>query len=140
MNIVDCHEEMIHISGHIQDFGYLLGLDAETKTIKFYSQNITSLFPADEIFFGKTLTEAGEIFEPLLSSLVFIGLDCCQMNASDVYMDKIKMTGLNYNLCVYRFNDVVHLELETVTELFKQRNFVSKKYESIHNALDSEVI
>lgn len=140
MNIVDCHEEMIHISGHIQDFGYLLGLDAETKTIKFYSQNITSLFPADEIFFGKTLTEAGEIFEPLLSSPVFIGLDFSEMKDSDVYLDKIKISGVNYHLSVYRFNDVVHLELETVTEFFKQRSFVSKKYESIHNALDSEGI
>lgn len=137
MNFIDCHQEMIHISGHVQDFGYLLGLEADTKGIKFYSQNLTQLFPIDEAVFGKTLEQKQEVFEPLLSSPVLSSLDIAGMTDTDVLLDKFEVAGAHYHLTIYRYNGVVYLEMEPIIEFFKQRSFVSKKYERIHNAVDS---
>lgn len=140
MNIVDCHEEMIHISGHIQNFGFLLGLDADTQAIRFYSQNITSLFNIDESIFGKALNFKEGVFEPLLASTVLSSLDFQQMKDADVFLDKIEVAGTEYHLSIYRHGLIVYLEMEPVAEFFRQKSFVSKKYESIHNALDSAEI
>jgi hypothetical protein len=35
MNFVECHEEPIHIPGSIQSFGYLIGIDAESRPLLF---------------------------------------------------------------------------------------------------------
>lgn len=140
MNFVDCHEEKIHVSGHIQDFGYMIGLDAESKTIKFFSQNIFEIFPMDESFFGKSFGQEPEVFEPLLASVVFNNLDLDTIKDTDVFLDRIEINGKFYHFTIYRYGANVFLELEEVTEHFHQRSFVSKKYESIHNASDSRDI
>ncbi len=140
MNFVDCHEEKIHVSGHIQDFGYLIGLDAESKTIKFFSQNIFEIFPMDKSFFGKSFGQEPEVFQPLLASVVFNNLDLDTIKDTDVFLDRIEIHGKFYHFTIYRYGANVFLELEEVTEHFHQRSFVSKKYESIHNASDSRDI
>ncbi|UFK98515.1 ATP-binding protein [Kaistella faecalis] len=140
MNFVDCHEEKIHISGHIQDFGYMIGLDAESKTIKFFSQNIAQLFEMDQSFFGKSFAQEPDVFEPLLASVVLNNLDLDTIKDTDVFLDRIEINGKSYHFTIYRYGANVFLELEEVTEHFHQRSFVSKKYESIHNASDSRDI
>lgn len=140
MNFVDCHEEKIHVSGHIQDFGYLIGLDAESQTVKFFSQNISELFPLDKSFFGKTFAEAPDTFSSLLASVVFTNLDLQTIKDSDVFLDRIEIKGKIYHFTIYRLGENIFLEFEAIIEHFHQRSFVSKKYESIHNATDSEAI
>ncbi len=140
MNFVDCHEEKIHVSGHIQDFGYMIGLDAESKTIKFFSQNIAELFEMDQSFFGKSFAQEPEVFEPFLASVVLNNLDLDSIKDTDVFLDRIEIKGKFYHFTIYRYGANVFLELEEVTEHFHQRSFVSKKYESIHNASDSRDI
>ena len=42
VSILNCDQEPIHIPGTIQPHGVLLGIDKETKLIKFCSGNISS--------------------------------------------------------------------------------------------------
>ena len=140
MNFVDCHEEKIHISGHIQDFGYLLGLDAASRTIKFFSQNIAELFHMDKGFFGKKLGDFPDIFAALLSSVVLANLDTDSIKQADVFLDRIEVGGKIYHVTIYRLGDTVYLEFEKIIEHFHHRSFVSKKYENISSAADSSEI
>jgi light-regulated signal transduction histidine kinase (bacteriophytochrome) len=67
MNFVECHEEPIHIPGSIQSFGYLIGIDAESRTITFFSRNISDIFKiesSDELF-GRKLTDFPKVFKVL---------------------------------------------------------------------------
>lgn len=55
MDFVACHDEKIHIPGYIQDFGYLIGLHAATKQIKFLSENVSEIFPLNTSFLTELL-------------------------------------------------------------------------------------
>src|SRR5690606_3804504 len=103
MNLVDCHEEKIHISGHIQDFGYIIGLDPSTKTIAFFSQNISEIFNADENVLGETLEQNSHAFAPLLESVVLGNLEFENLKDVDVFLDKISINDVNYHLTIYRY-------------------------------------
>jgi light-regulated signal transduction histidine kinase (bacteriophytochrome) len=140
MNLVDCHEEKIHISGHIQDFGYIIGLDPSTKTIAFFSQNISEIFNADENVLGETLEQNSHAFAPLLESVVLGNLEFEKLKDVDVFLDKISINDVNYHLTIYRYEGMVFLEIEKVIEHFHTRTFVSKKYESISSATTSAEI
>jgi light-regulated signal transduction histidine kinase (bacteriophytochrome) len=140
MYFVDCHEEKIHISGHIQDFGYLIGLDPTSQQIKLFSQNITELFPMDKGFFGKRLGDEPNVFNALLSSPVLMNLQMDGLKDADVFLDKIEIGEQLYHLTIYRLGETIFLEMEKITENFHQRSFISKKYESIHNAANSSEI
>lgn len=140
MNFVDCHEEKIHISGHIQDFGYLIGLDADSQTVKFFSQNISELFPMDKGSFGKKISDDPQAFRALLDSVVLTNLDFKTIRETDVFLDRIEIKGKPFHLTIYRYLENVFLEFEQIIEHFNQKNFVTKKYENIHNATDSKDI
>jgi len=140
MNFVDCHEEKIQVSGHVQDFGYLIGLDAASQTIKFFSKNITALFPMDESFLGKKLSDLHHIFAPLLTSVAFAKLDIDTIKQAEVFLDRIEVSGKTYHFTNYRLGETVFLEFEEVIEHFHHRSFISKKYENVHNTTDSKEI
>ena len=137
MNLADCHEEKIHVSGHIQDFGYLIGLDPDTQFIRLFSQNISEIIPVDESFIGRTMQDAPEVFGVLLKSVVLSNLDFATMKDVDVFLDKIEIGDTNFHLTIYRYTGIIFLELEEMSESFQQKTFVSKKYESISNASTS---
>ena len=137
MNLADCHEEKIHVSGHIQDFGYLIGLDPDTQFIRLFSQNISEIISVDESFIGRTMQDAPEVFGALLKSVVLSNLDFATMKDVDVFLDKIEIGDKNFHLTIYRYTGIIFLELEEMSESFQQKTFVSKKYESISNASTS---
>lgn len=137
MNLAHCHEEKIHVSGHIQDFGYLIGLDAATHTIKLYSQNISEIIPVDQSFFGSKIQDAPGVFGVLLNSVVLSNLDLDTLKDVDVYLDKIEVDEATFHLSIYKYSDTIFLEIEKVVELFKERTFIARKYESISNATTS---
>ena len=140
MNFVDCHEEKIHVSGHIQDFGYMIGLDADSQTVKFFSQNILELFPVDKSFFGKRLGDEPAAFSALLASVVLTNLDLKTIKETDVFLDRIEISGIPFHLTIYRYSGNIFLEFEQIIEHFNQKNYITKKYENIHNATDSKEI
>lgn len=140
MNFVDCHEEKIHISGHIQDFGYLIGLDATSQTLTFYSQNISELFPLTQDDFGSKLEEKPHLFEPVLSSVIFSNLELNTLKEADVFLDKIEVADKSCHFTLYRYDQNIFLEFEPVIEHFNKKSYISKKYESINNAHDSSEI
>ncbi|AYO58307.1 histidine kinase [Chryseobacterium sp. 6424] len=137
MKLADCHEEKIHTSGHIQNFGYLIGLDAETHTLKFFSENISEIVALSPEHFGKKMQEEPVVFAELLSSVVLQNLNLNELREVDVFLDKITLREQIYHLTIYRYNGNIFLELERVLEYFIQRTFVSKKYESISSAATS---
>ncbi|MGZ5272934.1 MAG: ATP-binding protein [Kaistella sp.] len=136
MNFVDCHEEPIHISGHIQSYGYLLGLDADTFTIKFFSQNITDLFAVTHADFGKTMQEMHEVFSALLSSHIMADVDFSTLKDADLFLDKITLEGTSVHFSYYRLGNHIYFEFEKVLEDFSQRSYLTKRYITIHNAVD----
>ena len=140
MNLVACHEEKIHISGHIQDFGYMLGLDVTTKNITFLSRNISDIFHIDENVLGETLAQNSDAFAPLLGSVVLRNLDFETLKEVDVFLDKITINNASFHLTIYKYQGVIFLELEKVIENFHTRTFVTKKYESISDATTSAEI
>lgn len=140
MNLADCHEEKIHTSGHIQNFGYLLGLDAESHTLKFFSSNIQEVLDVDQTLLGKKITDHSGIYAELLESVVLKNLDLSDLREVDVYLDKILIREKWYHLTIYKYGGNIFLEIEKVLEHFHQRTFVSKKYESISNATSSAEI
>lgn len=137
MKLADCHEEKIHTSGHIQNFGYLIGLDAETHTLKFFSENISEIVALTTEHFGKKMQEEPVVFAELLNSVVLQNLNLNELREVDVFLDKITLREQIYHLTIYRYNGNIFLELERVLEYFSQRTFVSKKYESISSAATS---
>lgn len=140
MNLVDCHSEKIHISGHIQDFGYIIGLDPSSRTIEFFSQNISGIFNVDQNILGQTLEQNSDSFAVLLQSVVLSNLDFVALKEVDVFLDKLLIDGADYHLTIFKYQGVVFLEIEKVIEQFHNRTFVSKKYESISNATTSAEI
>ena len=136
MNFVDCHEEPIHISGHIQNYGYLLGLDADTFTIKFFSENITDLFAVTNADFGKTMQEMPEVFSVLLSSHIMAEVDFSTLKDADLFLDKITLKGIPVHFSYYRLGNHIYFEFEKVLEDFSQRSYLTKRYITIHNAVD----
>ncbi|WP_346984414.1 hypothetical protein [Chryseobacterium sp. POE27] len=76
MNFVECHEEPIHIPGYIQSFGYLIGIDAESHSITFFSKNIEDIFKIEspEKLFDKKLTDFPEVFETVVNSDIYRSL------------------------------------------------------------------
>lgn len=140
MNFVDCHEEKIHIPGHIQEFGYLIGLDAESRVLTLFSQNIADIFPLDQSFFGKKLEAFPQVFGEILSSLIFSNVPLDKLKEAELFLDQIDVNGEMFHFTLYRLGDTIYLEFEKIIEFFPQKNYIAKKYENIHNAVDSTEI
>ncbi len=140
MNLVETFVENTHIQGHVQSFGYLLGLDVDTREIKFYSENITSIFPCDVPFFGSTLEDFPTVFAAIINSDIYHKIDFNTKKQSDVFLDKIKINGRDFHFTSYRLGNRIYFEFEQIIEKFLAKNYVSKKYENIHHATNPEEI
>ena len=137
---LDCHEEEIHIPGHIQSYGYLLGLDAETKTIKFYSQNIAPLLNIDGDIFGKKLDDFPENFSEIIKSDFYQNLKEFTINENEYSADKVSINGVSYHFLIYKFQTNIFLEFEKVGEDNSQKTYLSNKYANVNLYKNSEEI
>ena len=109
---LDCHEEEIHIPGHIQSYGYLIGLDAETKTIKFYSQNIATLFQIEGDIFGAEIESLPQSFSQIGESELYQNLEKFTQKENDYFVDKIIVNGIPHHFLIYKFSGNIFLEFE----------------------------
>jgi len=137
MNFVECHEEPIHIPGYIQSFGYLIGIDAESHTITFFSENIADIFKVknSEIFFGKKLTDFPELFHNVMASDIFESLESLTRRDNESYFDKIFIGDKEYHLSVFRSKDHIFLEFEIVITNPNKR--ITNKYDNFY-IIDNE--
>ncbi|MGK6342756.1 ATP-binding protein [Chryseobacterium sp. DT-3] len=137
MNFVECHEEPIHIPGYIQSFGYLIGLDAESQSITFFSQNITDIFRIEnaEQLFGRNLVDFPEIFHTVIDSDLYISLRDFTRRENETHFDKVFIGGKEYHFSVLRSGKHIFLEFEAVLENPNKR--ISNKYDNFY-VIDNE--
>jgi light-regulated signal transduction histidine kinase (bacteriophytochrome) len=137
MNFVECHEEPIHIPGYIQSFGYLIGIDAVSHTITFYSENITDIFTVEnsEILFGKKMTDFPAFFQTVMASDIFESLDNLTRRDNETYFDKIFIGEKEYHFSVFRSQDHIFFEFEAVISNPNKR--ITNKYDNFY-IIDNE--
>ncbi|AZA51777.1 ATP-binding protein [Chryseobacterium sp. G0201] len=132
MNFVDCHEEPIHIPGYIQSFGYLIGIDVESHSITFFSQNISNIFNIEnvEFLFGKKITDFPESFKSIIDSDIYHSLNKFTRRENETYFDKIFVDEKEYHFSVFRSKNDIFLEFEEVLENPNKR--ISNKYDNFY--------
>ncbi|MDF2932377.1 MAG: histidine kinase [Chryseobacterium sp.] len=137
MNFVECHEEPIHIPGYIQSFGYLIGIDSESHTITFFSENITDIFNVEnsEIFFGKKLSDFPVLFQSVMASDIFESLENLTKRDNEIYFDKIFIGEKEYHFSVFRSQDHIFFEFEAVINNPHKR--ITNKYDNFY-IIDNE--
>lgn len=132
MNFVECHEEPIHIPGYIQSFGYLIGIDAESYLITFFSENIRDIFTIEnnELLFDKKITDFPESFQSIIESDIYTSVDTFTRRENETYFDKILINGTEYHFSVFRNGNHIFLEFEAVLENPDKR--ISNKYDNFY--------
>nr|WP_314498032.1 ATP-binding protein [uncultured Chryseobacterium sp.] len=132
MNFVECHEEPIHIPGYIQSFGYLIGIDAISHTITFFSENITDIFAFEnsEEFFGKKVTDFPDLFHAILTSDVFQSLENLTKRENETYFDKIFIGEKEFHFSVFRSQNQIFLEFEA--QLKNPGKRITNKYDNFY--------
>ncbi|ALR30998.1 histidine kinase [Chryseobacterium sp. IHB B 17019] len=140
MNFVECHEESIHIPGYIQSFGYLIGIDAETHSITFFSKNIEEIFNIEnqEQLFGKKLTDFSESFKSIIESEIYGSLNRFTKRENETYFDKIFIKDKEYHFSIFRSKNNIFLEFEAVIPNPNKR--ISNKYDSFYIVDDAHEI
>lgn len=137
MNFVECHEEPIHIPGSIQSFGYLIGIDAESHTITFFSRNISDIFKIEspEDLFDKKITDFPESFQSIIKSEIYTALEKFTRRKNETYFDKIFIREKEYHFSVFRSEAYIFLEFEEV--LINPDKRISNKYDNFY-IIDNE--
>ncbi|KFF03838.1 ATP-binding protein [Chryseobacterium luteum] len=137
MNFVECHEEPIHIPGYIQSFGYLIGIDAGSHSITFFSRNITDIFKIENAdgLFDKTLTDFPEAFQSVINSDLYNSLRDFTKRENETHFDKVFINGKEYHFSVFRGCQHIFLEFEAVLENPNKR--ISNKYDNFY-VIDNE--
>ena len=137
MNFIECHEEPIHIPGSIQSFGYLIGIDADSRTITFFSRNISDIFnigSSDELF-GRKITDFPESFQSIIDSEIYTSLDRFTRRKNETYFDKIFINEKEYHFSVFKSESHIFLEFEEV--LINPNKRISNKYDNFY-IIDNE--
>ena len=132
MNFVECHDEPIHIPGYIQSFGYLIGIDADSHTITFFSENITDVFDIEnsEDLFGKKITNFPDVFRTILASDIFESLEDLTRRDNETYFDKIIIGEKEHHLSVFRSHEHIFFEFEAVIGNPNKR--ITNKYDNFY--------
>ncbi|WP_027385768.1 ATP-binding protein [Chryseobacterium gregarium] len=140
MNFVECHEEPIHIPGYIQSFGYLIGIDAESHSITFFSKNIKDIFSIEnpEQLFDRKLTDFPGIFESIIESDIYTSLPDFTKRDNETYFDKIFIDGKEYHLSAFRSKGNIFLEFEKVSVNPNKR--ITNKYDNFYIIDDDQEI
>ncbi|KPE49118.1 ATP-binding protein [Chryseobacterium indologenes] len=137
MNFVECHEEPIHIPGYIQSFGYLIGIDAESHSITFFSSNIADIFRVKntEELFDRKLVDLPEIFGSVIESDIYVLLQDFTRRENETHFDKVFISGKEYHCSVFRNGKNIFFEFEAVLENPNKR--ISNKYDNFY-VIDNE--
>ena len=109
MDFLDCHLEPIHIPGSIQCFGYLLGIDIQTKSIEFYSENLEELFPIDSSILRKNIFEI-DFFRSILNFEYFKNINT--KNANSLFFRTVEIKGTVYYVNCIAYEGKIYFEIE----------------------------
>lgn len=139
MNFQDCHEEQIHVPSHIQSYGYLLGIDANDKTIQFYSENIAEIFNVKDELLGQNFEEYADVFKKILKSYTYKNVNSNPKETTK-NLDKIMLNEQNFHLTVYKFKGLIFIELEEYMKRQISRNKIYRGIKEIQAAKTEEEI
>jgi light-regulated signal transduction histidine kinase (bacteriophytochrome) len=140
MNFVECHEEQIHIPGYIQSFGYVIGIDAISHSITFFSENIGDIFFIENNIqlFDKKVTDFPGVFQSIIEADIFASLEQLTRRENETHFDKIFIGEKQYHFSVFRSNNHIFLEFETVLDNPNKR--ISNKYDNFYIIDDAQEI
>ncbi|MDQ0593117.1 chemotaxis family two-component system sensor kinase Cph1 [Chryseobacterium ginsenosidimutans] len=140
MSFVECHEEPIHIPGYIQSFGYLIGIDAESHSITFFSKNIEDVFTIENThqLFDKKITDFPDSFKSIIESDIYNSLNQFTRRENETYFDKIIIGEKKYHFSVFKSKTNIFLEFEEVLENPNKR--ISNKYDNFYIIDDAQEI
>lgn len=129
MKAVPCNEIVIHHPGYIQSFGYLLGVNALTNTIEFYSENVTTLFELEQSVLGQSADSIDELgFITGSPQFVFV----ISSAEDDVkYIDRILINSKEHHITYYRHKDIIYIELEACILDAKDNSILVKKIKNL---------
>ncbi|AZA58401.1 ATP-binding protein [Chryseobacterium shandongense] len=132
MNFVECHEEPIHIPGYIQSFGYLIGIDAESHSITFFSKNIEDIFKIEDLeqLFDKKLTDFPEVFGSIFNSDIFKSLPDFTRRDNETFFNKIFIEDKQYHFSAFRSKGNIFLEFEKV--IVNPDKQITNKYDNFY--------
>lgn len=132
MNFVECHEEPIHIPGYIQSFGYLIGIDAISHSITFFSRNIVDILniEKEELLFDRKIVDFPEIFGSVMNSDLYTSLSDFTKRENETHFDKVFISGKEYHFSVFRSGKHIFLEFEAVLQNPNKR--ISNKYDNFY--------
>lgn len=108
VNLTNCENEPIHVPGSIQPHGFLLGLEEDTFTINFCSENCAD-------YTGIPYTEAlGKTFEEIFGSQAKEGLEGYIQNNLMLSSSllRINLAGKPYLCTVHKSKDIYIVEAE----------------------------
>ncbi|MDO5654951.1 MAG: ATP-binding protein [Flavobacteriaceae bacterium] len=124
-NFQDCHEEKIHIPGHIQSFGYLVVFDFDSRIIKYASTNITDLFGTEaELLLGKKLADFPLIYDILYNAETSINFRIEQPRNKIYQPEILWINDKKYYYQLYSFNNLIYSEFEEVLDNSTNRNIL----------------
>ena len=138
MNYTDCHEEPIHIPGHIQSYGYLIGLNAKTKTVEFYSENLNEIFKFEDDLFGWKLDSLTDIFYDFIENPVYY-----QFTAGRKFnrnFTKILINKEEFYFTIYNHQNFIFLEFEKKLSDLASEEVIYKSIENLNQLEDPELI
>ena len=132
MNFVECHEEPIHIPGHIQSFGYLIGICTVSETVSFCSANLKEVFdlPNVEALLGKKLSDFPAIFEVISKSEIFSSVNDFTKRENETHFDKIDINGKKFHFSLFRSGQNIFFEFEKVIHNPNKR--ITNKYDNFY--------
>ena len=131
MNFQDCHEEEIQFPSHIQDYGYLLGLNESDQKIRFYSENLNQIFQWEGELLDKKLTDFPSVFEKILHSQ-FFEQTITKTNETQKHFEKITLENRKFHLTLYRYNGFVFIEIEPFKKMQVSRNLIFQGIKEIN--------
>lgn len=120
------------VINYIQEFGFIIGIDAISHQITMHSQNVTELFGIDdfEIFIGERLENHPEIFASIVESDIFVLINKLTRRDNETYFDKIIIKGELYHFSVFRSHNTIILEFEKFKKNLHRR--ISNKYDNFY--------
>ncbi len=133
MDYQHCHDEQIHTPAHVQSYGYLIGIDPNTKSILFVSENIPPIFNIDHDVLGRNFEDEATGFNSITSSHIYRNLSP-NLKEANKNLDKITIGETDFHLTIYLFKGVIYIELE---EYFKKqipRNLLYQGAKEIQSA------
>lgn len=129
MKAVQCNEIIIHHPGHIQSFGYLVGINALTKTIEFYSDNVTQILDLDHSILGQDATDIS-VLGFILDSPQFLFI--VTSAEDDVkYIDRVMIREKEHHITFYRHEDIIYIELEECILNAEHNSVLVKKIKNL---------